>query len=130
VGKVSPVHFFWGSFDLACTRFSGHKAPPRSGVISGEAYSHECSSVGWWPGSGDVKGPAFYSYAFPEPDGYAHHSVLPEAAFYHTQLHEFVLMYEDVRRAESSRTEILNFAQSTYAAGADLARWDRAVLER
>ena len=130
VGKVSPVHFFWGSFDLACTRFSGEKAPPRDGVISGEAYSHACSSVGWWPGSGDVNAPAFYAYAFPEPQGYAHAAVLPEAAFYHTQLREFVLMYDEVRRAESPHAQILHFAQSTYAAGADLAHWNRAALER
>ena len=130
VGKVSPVHFFWGSFDLACTRFSGERAPPRNGVISSEAYSHACSSVGWWPGSGDVKGPAFYAYAFPEPEGYPHAAVLPETAFYHTQLHEFVLTYDEVRRAESPRAQILDFAQSTYAAGADLAHWDRAALER
>jgi hypothetical protein len=130
VGKSSPVHFFWGSFDLACTRFSGRMGPARGGVISGEAYSHQCSSVGWWPGSGDVKGPAFYAYAYPEPAGYQKARVLPERAFYHPQLHEYVLMYDDVRETHDPKTEVLEFAQSTYVAGADLAGWDRVALER
>jgi hypothetical protein len=130
IGKSSPVHFFWGSFDLCCTRFSGRGAPPRKGIITSEAYSHECSSVGWWPGGGDVKGPAFYAYMAPEPAGYGDQPVRPQGAIYPSNLHEFVLMYEDVRRATSPRTEILEFAQSTYEAGASLAGWDRKSLER
>ncbi len=130
VGKVSPVHFFWGSFDLCCTRFNGRRAPARKGIITSEAYSHECSSLGWWPGSGEVKGPAFYSYMAPEPPGYGARSPLPDAALYLDQVHEFLLMYEDVRRAKSPRAEILEFAQTTYATGADLAAWDRPALER
>lgn len=129
IGKCSPVHFFWGSFDLCCTRFSGRKAPPRKGVITSEAYSHECSSLGWWPGGGDMKGPAFYAYMAPEPQGYGTRPKL-QNGFYSDQMHEFFLMYDDVRRAKSPRTEILEFAEKTYAAGADLAAWDRAVLER
>jgi hypothetical protein len=130
IGKVSPVHFFWGSFDLCCTRFSGRRAPPRKGIITSEAYSHECSSVGWWPGGGDVPGPAFYSYTAPEPSGFGEQPVRPPAAVYPSKLHEFLLMYDDVRRAASPRDEILEFAQSTYEAGANLAGWDRATLER
>jgi uncharacterized protein DUF5996 len=130
IGKSSPVHFFWGSFDLCCTRFNGRRAPARNGVISSEAYSHECSSLGWWPGGGEVAGPAFYSYMAPEPAGYATQLVQPESGFYHEKMHEFLLMYDDVRRAKSPRTEILAFAQSTYAAGANLAAWDRKSLER
>jgi hypothetical protein len=129
-GKSSPVHFFWGSFDLTCTRFSGRSAPPRKGVISSEAYSHECSSVGWWPGGGTVNGPAFYAYTAPEPLGYGRERVRPSAAFYHEQLQDFMLMYDEVRRARSPRSEILEFAQSTYEVAANLARWDRASLER
>jgi hypothetical protein len=130
IGKSSPVHFFWGSFDLCCTRFSGRRAPARKGVITSEAYSHECSSLGWWPGGGDVKGPAFYAYMAPEPAGYGARPSLPSGGFYQGQMHEFLLMYDDVRRAKSPRTEILEFAQSTYAAGAELAGWDRVALER
>lgn len=130
IGKSSPVHFFWGSFDLACTRFSGRPAPPRKGIITSEAYSHECSSLGWWPGGGNVKGPAFYAYMAPEPAGYGDQPVHPKAAFYERNLHEFLLMYDDVRLAKSPSSEILQFAQSTYQAGANLARWDRAALER
>jgi len=130
IGKSSPVHFFWGSFDLCTTRFSGHRAPPRKGIITAEAYSHECSSMGWWPGGGEVKRPAFYAYMAPEPAGYGSRPVRPEKAFYHQGMHEFLLMYDDVRQAASPRTEILQFAQSTYEAGADLAGWDRASLER
>ena len=130
IGKSSPVHFFWGSFDLCCTRFSGRRAPPRKGVITSESYSHECSSVGWWPGGGDVKGPAFYAYSAPEPAGFGEQRARPPAANYHNQLHEIVVMYDDVRRAASPRAEILEFAQSTYEAGANLAGWDRASLER
>lgn len=130
IGKASPVHFFWGSFDLAYTRFSGRIAPPRKGIITSEAYSHECASVGWWPGGGEVEGPAFYAYTAPEPEGYGQRTVRPEAAFYDGQLHEFLLMYDAVRRAPSPRDHILQFAQSAYEAGADLAEWDRASLER
>jgi hypothetical protein len=130
VGKSSPVHFFWGSFDLCCTRFNGRPAPPRKGIITSEAYSHECISVGWWPGGGDVAGPAFYAYAAPEPARCAEQTVQPAAALYQRNLHEFLLMYDDVRRATSPRAEILEFAQSTYEAAANLAGWDRTSLER
>jgi hypothetical protein len=130
IGKASPVHFFWGSFDLCCTRFSGRRAPPRKGIITSESYSHECSSVGWWPGGGDVAGPAFYAYLAPEPAGYGTHAIRPAAASYQNKLKEFLLMYDDVRRVKSPREEILQFAQSTYEAGANLAGWDRASLER
>ncbi|HWR54316.1 MAG TPA: DUF5996 family protein [Bryobacteraceae bacterium] len=132
IGKVSPVHFFWGSFDLAVTRFSGRRAPEREGAdaITREAYSHECSSVGFWPGSGDVAGPAFYAYAVPEPPGYAAVPVRPPAAFYDSKLKEFILMYDEVRRAPEPEAALLQFCQSTYEAGANLAGWDRAALER
>jgi len=130
IGKSSPVHFFWGSFDLCCTRFCGRSAPPRKGVITSESYSHECSSVGWWPGGGDVSGPAFYAYTAPEPAGCGAQAIRPKSAFYQDKLREFVLMYDDVRKAASPRAEILEFAQSTYEAGADLAGWDRKALER
>jgi hypothetical protein len=130
VGKSSPVHFFWGSFDLCCTRFSGRPAPPRKGIITSESYSHECCSVGWWPGGGDVAGPAFYAYSAPEPAKLGDHVPRPADASYQNKLHEFLLMYDDVRRATSPRDEILEFAQSTYEAGANLAAWDRASLER
>jgi hypothetical protein len=130
VGKSSPVHFFWGSFDLCCTRFSGRPAPPRKGIITSESYSHECCSVGWWPGGGDVAGPAFYAYSAPEPAKLGDQVPRPADASYQNKLHEFLLMYDDVRRATSPRDEILEFAQSTYEAGANLAAWDRASLER
>ena len=130
MGKASPVHFFWGSFDLCCTRFSGRPAPPRKGVITSESYSRECSSVGWWPGGGDVLGPAFYSYMAPEPGGFGERIVRPSGAVYPSKLHEFILMYDDVRKAKSPREEILEFAQSTYEAGAQMAGWDRGLLER
>jgi Family of unknown function (DUF5996) len=130
IGKSSPVHFFWGSFDLCCTRFSGRRAPPRKGIITSEAYSHECISVGWWPGGGDVTGPAFYAYTAPEPPGYGEQLVRPTSTVYPSKLHEFLLMYDDVRRSTSPRDEILEFAQSTYEAGANLAGWDRVLLER
>ena len=129
-GKCSPVHFFWGSFDLAVTRFSGRPAPERPDVISREAYSHEVSSAGFWPGGGDIKGPAFYSYTAPEPAGFKAYSVRPAAASYHTGLSEFVLMYDDVRTAASPEAEVMEFLQSTYEAGANLGNWDRAALER
>lgn len=130
MGKSSPVHFFWGSFDLCTTRFCGRPAPPRKGIITSEAYSQECSSFGWWPGGGEIKGPAFYAYMAPEPAGYGTRSALPQGAFYYEPMHEYLLPYDDVRRAASPREEILKFAQATYSAGADLAAWDRAALER
>ena len=132
VGKASPTHFFWGSFDLAVTRFSGRRAPDRPGAdfVTREAYSHEVSSAGFWPGGGDIKGPAFYSYAAPEPAGFAERKVNPSAAYYHPVMKEFVLMYENVRTAESPNAELLAFLQSTYEAAADLGHWDRDALER
>jgi uncharacterized protein DUF5996 len=132
VGKASPVHFFWGSFDLAVTRFSGRRAPPRPDAdpITREAYSHEVISAGFWPGSGDIKDAAFYAYAAPEPEGFAKGHVRPPAAFYHPQLREFLLMYDDVRNAASPRTALLDFMQSSYEVGANLAKWNRGELER
>ena len=132
VGKCSPVHFFWGSFDLAMTRFSGRPAPERPGAdrVTREAYSHEVSSVGFWPGGGEVQDAAFYSYMAPEPQGFREARVRPAKAFYHPKLNEFLLMYEDVRSAASPSTTLLDFCQSTYEAGANLAHWDRAALER
>ncbi len=132
IGKDSPVHFFWGSFDLCVTRFSGRRAPERVGAdpVTREAYSHEVISAGFWPGGGDIKGAAFYAYAAPEPAGLAEQPVRPAAAFYHPQLKEFLLMYDDVRRAASPRQALLSFLQSTYDAGANLAHWDRKELER
>ncbi|HWW14604.1 MAG TPA: DUF5996 family protein [Candidatus Dormibacteraeota bacterium] len=132
IGKDSPVHFFWGSFDLCVTRFSGRRAPERPGAdsITREAYSHEVISAGFWPGGGDIKGAAFYAYAAPEPAGFAEQPVLPAAAFYHPQMKEFLLMYDDVRLAPSPRQALLSFLQSTYEAGARLAKWDRKELER
>ena len=132
VGKVSPVHFFWGSFDLAITRFSGRPAPERSGAdsITREAYSHEVSSAGFWPGGGEIAGPAFYSYAAPEPSGFAQYPVRPPSAYYHPRLKEFLLMYDDMRAAASPKAALLDFLESTYVAAADLAKWDRNTLER
>jgi uncharacterized protein DUF5996 len=132
VGKVSPVHFFWGSFDLAVTRFSGRRAPERPGVdaMTREAYSHEVSSVGFWPGGGDIQGAAFYSYAAPEPPGYSERIVRPSAAFYKKGMGEFLLMYDDMRAAPSPRATLLDFCQTTYEAAADLGHWDRSALER
>jgi hypothetical protein len=131
LGKVSPVHFFWGSFDLAVTRFSGRRAPKREGadVITRDAYSHECSSLGFWPGNSVIAGPAFYSYASPEPDGYAASPLRPAAAFYHPALRESILMYDEVRRAAEPKAALLAFCQSTYEAAANLAHWDRGALE-
>ena len=129
IGKCSPVQFFWGSFDLACTRFSGRLAPPRRGVISGPAYSHEVCSAGFWPGGGAVDGPAYYSYTIPQPAGIEQAQVRPDAAQWNTQLSEFILMYDDVRRAESPAEALYEFLESTYEAGARLAKWDRAALE-
>ena len=132
LGKVSPVHFFWGSFDLAVTRFSGRRAPERQGAdaVTRDAYSHECSSVGWWPGGGGVDGPAYYSYTSPEPPGFPSASVRPAAAHYHPSLKEFILMYDEVRKAADPRSALLDFCQSTYEAGAALGHWDRTELER
>jgi hypothetical protein len=131
-GKASPVHFFWGSFDLAVSRFSGRRAPERVGAdtITREAYSHEVISGGFWPGGAGVEGPAFYSYAAPEPAGFSAATVRPAAAFYHRELKEYLLMYDDARRAPDPRAAVLDFLQSTYEAGAELGRWDRAELER
>jgi hypothetical protein len=132
IGKDSPVHFFWGSFDLCVTRFSGRRAPERVGAdpVTREAYSHEVISAGFWPGGGDIKGAAFYAYAAPEPTGLAEQKVQPAAAFYHPQMKEFLLMYDDLRRAASPRQELLSFLQSTYDAAANLAHWDHKELER
>jgi hypothetical protein len=132
LGKASPVHFFWGSFDLAVTRFSGRRAPERPGTdaMTREAYSHEVSSVGFWPGGGDIKGAAFYSYAAPAPDGFGERPARPPAAFFNKQLGEFLLMYDDARACESPRDSLLEFCQSTYDAAADLGHWDRAALEK
>jgi Family of unknown function (DUF5996) len=131
IGKSSPVHFFWGSFDLAVTRFSGRRAPDRPGAdtVNKEAYSHEVSSVGFWPGSGDVKEPAFYSYASPEPEGFKEYCVRPDAASYRKDLGEFLLPYEAVRSVASPTTALLDFCQTTYEAAATLATWDRPALE-
>jgi Family of unknown function (DUF5996) len=131
-GKCSPVHFFWGAFDLAVTRFSGRRAPERPGAdrITRESYSHEVTSVGFWPGGlGGVEDAAFYAYAAPEPDGFRRAAIGPADAFYSDTLSEFVLMYRDVQRSASPRSALLEFAQSTYEAGATLGRWDRAALE-
>ena len=138
LGKCSPVHFWWGGFDLSCSRFSGRPAPPHPGGIphladrvTREAYSHECSSAGWWPGSaGMLEEPAFYSYAYAEPPGFADARVGPAAAYYHPVLREWVLPYEAVRRAADPDAMVAEFLQSTYEAAATLGDWDRAALER
>ena len=137
VGKQSPVHFFWGSFDLAATRFSGRPAPRHPGgapncpdYVMVEAYSHECSSCGFWPGDGAAVEPAFYAYAYPEPPGYAAHPVQPAAAHYDAALHEFILPYQALRGEADPDATLLAFVQSTYDAAADLGRWDRAALDR
>ena len=131
VGKCSPSHFFWGSFDLAVTRFSGRLAPPREGpAFMREAYSREVISHGFWPGSGPVLEPAFYAYAAPEPPGLADVEVRPDAAYYHRALNEFILPYEAVRTAPSPEAAIRAFIDSTYERAAELAHWDRATLER
>ena len=132
IGKCSPVHFFWGSFDLCCTRFSGRRAPARLGAdaMTSEAYSHEVISVGLWPGSGGVNDTAFYSYAAPEPQGFRTVRVLPASVGYNETFGEYILMYEDLRRAPDPKQALLEFAQSTYKAGAGLAGWNRAELER
>jgi Family of unknown function (DUF5996) len=136
IGKASPVHFFWGSFDLAVTRFSGRRAPRHPGGVphlpddvACEAYSHEVSSAGFWPGSGAIDYPAFYSYAYPEPAGFRATKVRPEAAFFSEALGEFVLPYDAVRLAAQPDQALLEFLQSTYEAAANAAKWDRAALE-
>ena len=132
IGKCSPVHFFWGSFDLAVTRFSGRLAPARPGAdaITREAYSHEVISHGWWPGGGPVNEPAFYAYAAPEPAGLKTAAVQPAAACYNTDLSEFILSYEAVRTSAAPEADLLAFLRTTYDAAANLARWDRDSLER
>jgi hypothetical protein len=131
VGKCSPVHFFWGSFDLAVTRFSGRPAPPREGPkFMRDAYSHEVVSHGFWPGSGPVLEPAFYAYAVPEPDGFKTAHAEPAAAFYHRELNEFILPYEAVRAARAPDAAIAAFVDSTYVAAATLGDWNRAALDQ
>ena len=137
LGKCSPVHFWWGAFDLSCTRFNGRVAPPHPGGIPNlpdrvtrEAYSHECISAGWWPGGGALGEPAFYAYAYPEPAGLPEAAVRPAQAYYHRDLREFILPYDAVRQAGDPDATLLDFLQSTYEAAAGLARWDRAALER
>jgi hypothetical protein len=136
IGKCSPVHFFWGSFDLAVTRFSGRTAPQHPGGVPHladwvvrEAYSREVSSCGFWPGGEPTPFPLFYSYAYPEPSGYASAAVRPQKAEYHPVLHEFILPYDEVRQAASPDETLLEFLQSTYEAAADLGKWNRASLE-
>jgi hypothetical protein len=136
LGKASPVHFFWGSFDLAVTRFSGHRAPRHPGgvpslpdAVACEAYSHEVSSAGFWPGSGAIDYPAFYSYAYPEPDGFRSARVKPGAAFFSEAVGEFILPYDAVRTAADPDKTLLDFLQSTYEAAANAAKWDRETLE-
>jgi hypothetical protein len=131
IGKSSPVHFFWGSFDLAVTRFSGRPAPERPGAdaVTREAYSHEAISAGFWPGTGDTDA-AFYCYAAPEPPGFAKAPVTPADAFYSTQFSEFLLPYDSVRSSAAPHDALLGFLESAYAAGAALGNWDRAALER
>jgi Family of unknown function (DUF5996) len=133
IGKSSPVHFFWGSFDLAVTRFSGRRAPerPDADKITREAYSHEVTSVGFWPGGGrGVEQASYYSYAAPEPAGFPKARVGPAGAAYSDTLSEFLIGYDDVRRASSPRDALMEFAQTTYEAGATLGGWDRAALEK
>ncbi|MFZ2490706.1 MAG: DUF5996 family protein [Thermoanaerobaculia bacterium] len=132
VGKCSPVHFFWGSFDLAVTRFSGRPAPVRAEAdsITREAYSHEVSSVGFWPGDARLPLPAFYSYAAPEPEGFRSAAVAPAAAYYHPTLGGFYLHYDDVRASNDPEATLLEFCETTYAAAAERGAWDRASLER
>jgi hypothetical protein len=136
LGKASPVHLFWGSFDLAVTRFSGRPAPRHPGGVPGlpdevtrEAYSHEVSSAGFWPGGGSVDFPAFYSYAYPAPDGFADAPVAPDAAYFDRRLGEFLLPYDAVRGSGDPEAALMAFLESTYSAAADLGGWDREVLE-
>jgi hypothetical protein len=137
IGKSSPVHFFWGGFDLACTRFSGRSAPLHPGGFPHfpdwavrEAYSHECISAGWWPGGGPLPEPAFYCYSYPEPQGFAAARVGPAAAYYNETLREFILPYDAVRGANRPDEVLLEFLQTTYEAGAELGGWDRRAVER
>ena len=136
LGKSSPVHFFWGAFDLAVTRFSGRRAPEHPGApfvplfVAREAYSHECASAGFWPGGGPIPEPLYYAYAYPEPEGYRDWPGLPEAAYFSTDLSEYVLPYEAVRSAADPDAVLTSFLQSTYEAGAERGGWDRAGLER
>jgi hypothetical protein len=131
IGKCSPTHFFWGSFDLAVTRFSGRRAPPPTGpAFVRDAYSHEVISHGFWPGSGPLLEPALYAYAVPDPVGLKDVKVQPDAAYFHQQLGEFILPYEAVRTASSPEATVLEFIASTYEQAANLAKWDRAALER
>ena len=137
IGKCSPVHFFWGSFDLAVTRFSGRTAPQHPGgvphlpdAVTREAYSHEVSSCGFWPGGPAMPKPVFYSYAYPEPRGFSAAKVKPNAAFYSSALHEFILPYDEVRKADSPDATLLDFLQSTYDAAAEAGVWDRPALEQ
>ena len=131
IGKTSPLNFFWGSFDLALTRFSGRPAPPREGpAFMRDAYSHEVISHGFWPGGGNVQEPVFYAYSAPEPVGFKDARVEPDAALYHGELGEFLLPYEAVRRSPSPERAVLAFVESTYMRGATLAGWDRKALER
>jgi hypothetical protein len=132
VGKVSPVHFFWGSFDLAVTRFSGRPAPPREGAdaITREAYSQEVISAGFWPGNGGYGKAAFYCYAAPSPKGLDTAKIAPAEAKWDAALGEFILLYDDVRRAVSPEDALMEFLTSTYDAAANLAGWDRKALER
>ena len=135
-GKCSPVHFFWGSFDLAVTRFSGRPAPPHPGgvphlpdAVTREAYSQEVSSLGFWPGNASMPTPLFYSYAYPEPQGFKEAKIQPDAALYEPKLREFILPYDAVRTAEKPDEVLLDFAQSAYDAASDLGKWDRVALE-
>lgn len=137
LGKCSPVHFWWGGFDLAHTRFSGRRAPVHPGGIphladrvTRESYSHECISVGWWPGGGAVDDAAFYAYAYPEPSGCSDAQIEPAGAYYHQELREWILPYEIVRHATDPDATLLTFLESTYAAAASLGAWDRSSLER
>lgn len=142
IGKCSPVHFFWGSFDLAVTRFSGRRAPVQDGAdaMTREAYSHEVISHGFWPGNRpsesskkseeEVREPAFYAYAAPEPEGFSRAAIKPPKAFYHPNMKEYFLLYDDIRKAENPDSMLLEFFQSAYDAGATLGKWDRPALER
>jgi Family of unknown function (DUF5996) len=131
VGKCSPAHFFWGSFDIAVTRFSGRPAPPPPGpAFVRDAYSHEVISHGFWPGSGSLLEPALYAYSVPDPPGFKDAKVRPDAAYFHQELAEFILPYESVHNSKSPEAAIRAFMESTYEQGADLAKWNRAALER
>ena len=139
LGKSSPVHFFWGSFDLACTRFNGARAPQHPGGVPGladwvtrEAYSHACISAGWWPGTigSPMTEPAFYAYAYPEPTGCPTAKIRPDAGYYHHEMHEWILPHDPVRTASNPDALVLDFCQSTYEGAATLGGWDRASLER